>query len=111
MRGTRRSGSGTVGRIGTSAGGAPRQGPRGVKAFYYAASLITTKYLKPWQAPRFDRVVCLKSIHSMASNAPPAYAESSDQPLANDAPPIYDEATGTLDVNQHGLSAQTQITS
>ncbi|TVY18886.1 Sterol 3-beta-glucosyltransferase UGT80B1 [Lachnellula arida] len=46
----------------------------------------------------------------MASNAPPAYAETNDQPLTDDAPPIYDEATGTLDVNQHGLSAQTQVT-
>ncbi|TVY87589.1 Sterol 3-beta-glucosyltransferase [Lachnellula willkommii] len=46
----------------------------------------------------------------MASNAPPAYAETNDQPLTDDALPIYDEATGTLDVNQHGLSAQTQVT-
>jgi hypothetical protein len=50
-------------------------------------------------------------IESMASNAPPAYAEINDQPPTDDAPPVYNEATGTLDLRQNGLSAQTQVRS
>ncbi|TVY48892.1 Sterol 3-beta-glucosyltransferase [Lachnellula occidentalis] len=46
----------------------------------------------------------------MASDAPPAYAESNDQPLTDADQPIYDEATGTLEMNHNGLSAQTRVT-
>jgi hypothetical protein len=48
----------------------------------------------------------------MASEAPPpAYSASGSEPPTEDAAPTYNDATGTLDVYQDGLSAQTQVRS
>lgn len=46
----------------------------------------------------------------MASEPPPPRLETGNQPPTEDAPPAYDDATGTLDVHQDGLSAQSQVT-
>lgn len=46
----------------------------------------------------------------MASETPPVYSQTGDQPQLEDAPPVYDDAAGTLDVRQDGLIAQTQLT-
>ncbi|TVY80303.1 Sterol 3-beta-glucosyltransferase UGT80B1 [Lachnellula suecica] len=45
----------------------------------------------------------------MASELPPAYSESREQPPADNALPAYNDATGILEVRQDGLSTQTQI--
>ena len=45
----------------------------------------------------------------MASGTSPPYSRTDDQQRIEDIPPTYNDATGTLDVRQDGLSAQTQV--
>ncbi|KAF2814137.1 UDP-Glycosyltransferase/glycogen phosphorylase [Mytilinidion resinicola] len=44
----------------------------------------------------------------MASAPPPALSEGAP-PLLNEPPPTYNDATGTLNIRQDGLSTQTQV--
>jgi hypothetical protein len=45
----------------------------------------------------------------MASQTPPTHSEIGDQPPSEDAPPAYNDATGTLDLRQDGLSTQSRV--
>ena len=45
----------------------------------------------------------------MASEGPPSYPQTGDQPQDDDSPPTYDDATGILDVRHGGISTQTRV--
>ena len=47
--------------------------------------------------------------HFMASEIPPSYPQTGDQPHFDDTPPTYDDDTGILDVRHGGLSSQTKV--
>ena len=47
----------------------------------------------------------------MESNQRPIQTQEADPGQLDDIPPAYNEATGTLDIQEDGLSAQTQIRS
>lgn len=47
----------------------------------------------------------------MESDQRPIQTQEADLGQPDDIPPAYNEATGTLDIQEDGLSAQTQIRS